>query len=104
MANMTVRIDPEKLHAAVSRAKVVEPCALVIFGGSGDLSKRKLIPALYNLERDGLLPAGVSIVGVGLDGWTTDVFRQTHREATGKFSRTKPVDEKAWDSFAKRLE
>jgi glucose-6-phosphate 1-dehydrogenase len=101
---MTIRIDPEKLHAPVARARETEPCALVIFGGSGDLSKRKLIPALYNLERDGTLPEGVPIVGVGLEPWTRDVFRATHKEATGKFSRSKPLDEKVWERFAGRLD
>ena len=76
------------------RSTKAEACALVIFGGSGDLARRKLIPALYNLARDGGLPAGVAIIGVGLDPWTTDVFRATHKEKTGKFSRTKPLDDK----------
>jgi glucose-6-phosphate 1-dehydrogenase len=100
---MTIRIDPEKLHAPVARARAAEPCALVIFGGTGDLSRRKLFPALYNLERDGALPNGTAIVGVGLEPWPLDTFRQTHKEATAKFSRSKPLDEKAWESFARRL-
>src|SRR5262245_16928775 len=104
MAKMTLRIDPEKLHAPVARARAPEPCALVIFGGSGDLSRRKLVPALYHLERDGALPPGVPILGVGLEGWTRDVFRQTHREATGRFSRSKPIDEAVWERFARRLD
>src|SRR5947209_8446632 len=104
MAKMTLRIDPEKLHAPVTHERATEPCALVIFGGTGDLSKRKLVPALYNLDRDGKLPEGVPIVGVGLDAWTTDFFRSTHREATSKFSRSKPIDEKVWDGFGKRLQ
>jgi glucose-6-phosphate 1-dehydrogenase len=104
MAKMTMRIDPEKLHSTVTvKERTAEPCAIVIFGGSGDLAKRKLIPALYNLERDGLLPVGCAIVGVGLDPWSQDVFRATHREASGKFSRSKPIEDKVWDSFAKKL-
>ncbi|MBI3726430.1 glucose-6-phosphate dehydrogenase [bacterium] len=104
MAKMTIQIDPEKLHAAVATGRAPEPCALVIFGGTGDLARRKLVPALYNLSRDGALPDGVSVIGIGLDAWTPDAFRATHREATAKFSRSKPLDEKAWESFARRLD
>jgi glucose-6-phosphate 1-dehydrogenase len=103
MARMTLKIDPEKLHSPVTNERAAEPAALVIFGGSGDLAKRKLIPALYNVERDGKLPSGVAIVGVGLDPWTTDVFRETHHEASAKFSRTKPLDEAVWNAFAAKL-
>jgi glucose-6-phosphate 1-dehydrogenase len=101
---MTIRIDPEKLHAPVVHARRLEPCALVIFGGTGDLSRRKLVPALYNLSRDGALPDGVAILGVGLDPWSRDAFRATHREATSRFSRSQPLDEAAWESFARRLD
>ena len=103
MAKMTLKIDPEKLHASVQRERAAEPCAIVIFGGSGDLAKRKLLPALYNLEREKQLPEGTAIIGVGLDAWTDEQFRQVHREATGKFSRSKPIDENVWNSFAKKL-
>jgi glucose-6-phosphate 1-dehydrogenase len=105
LAKTTMRIDPELLHAASQpEEKKAEPCALVIFGGSGDLSKRKLVPALYNLMKDGSLPDGTCIVGVGLDPWSTEQFRQTHHEASAKFSRSKPLDEGVWNAFANKLE
>jgi glucose-6-phosphate 1-dehydrogenase len=56
------RIEIEPTHEALPP---VEPCTLVIFGGSGDLARRRLIPALYNLLLDGLLPANFAVVGLG---------------------------------------
>ena len=58
----------------------VEPCTLVIFGGSGDLARRRLIPALYNLLLDGLLPAGYTVIGLGRKSMTDDEFRATARD------------------------
>ena len=65
-----------------------QPCAIVIFGASGDLAKIKLIPALYELLREGLLPDGFALVGYARTKMTDDEFRATCREAIGKFSRT----------------
>ena len=58
----------------------VEPCTLVIFGGSGDLARRRLIPALYNLLLDGLLPANFAVLGLGRKSMTDEDFRATLRE------------------------
>ncbi len=52
-----------------------EPCLIVIFGASGDLTKRLLMPAFYNLTCDGLLPEQFAIVGIALDELSTDDFR-----------------------------
>ncbi len=49
----------------MSMQKTVEPCVMVIFGATGDLTKRKLFPALYNLAKDNFLPESFAIVGVG---------------------------------------
>ena len=54
---MPERDDSNPLAAGLSQALLPQPCSLVIFGGSGDLAKRKLLPALYNLALDGVLPA-----------------------------------------------
>ena len=53
-----------------------EPCVLVIFGASGDLTKRLLMPALYNLACDGLLPDRFCIVGLAMDDLSTEAFRE----------------------------
>src|ERR1700742_415784 len=64
MATMEVKFTPEDLKAAQSAERIPEPTAVVIFGASGDLTKRKLLPALYHLEQSGLLPKEFAIVGV----------------------------------------
>src|SRR3982751_1372580 len=54
------------LTAGTDRALLPQPCVLVIFGAAGDLSWRKLLPALYNLNLDGVLPANFAVVGFGI--------------------------------------
>ncbi|HEY1695978.1 MAG TPA: glucose-6-phosphate dehydrogenase [Polyangiaceae bacterium] len=83
--------------------RVAAPCVFVIFGASGDLTRRKLLPALYNLAVSRLLPPGMSIVGFALNEMTDDEFRKSMREGVGQFSRRKPVDEAVWNDFASRL-
>jgi glucose-6-phosphate 1-dehydrogenase len=73
-----------------------EPCAMVIFGASGDLTKRKLVPALYTLARERLLPAGFAIVGMAR---REIPFAEQMREAADKYARRRPVDPALWSSF-----
>lgn len=80
--------------------RVVEPCALVIFGASGDLTRRKLLPALYALAQEKRLPPALRIVGVGRR--ETD-FVEDMRSAVEQFGRLQPLVTTAWDVFAKRL-
>jgi glucose-6-phosphate 1-dehydrogenase len=75
---------------------------LVIFGGAGDLAHRKLLPALYNLDVDGVLPASCVVVGVGRRDLTDDGYRAFARDGVERFSR-RPIDEARWDAFARRL-
>ena len=63
-----------------------DPCIMVIFGASGDLTKRLLMPALYNLACDGLLPEQFAIVGMAMDELTTDQFRDRMTTATSRSS------------------
>jgi glucose-6-phosphate 1-dehydrogenase len=79
------------------------PCVFVIFGASGDLARRKLLPALYNLAVSRLLPAGMSIVGFALTEVGEDEFRRSMHDAVAEFSRRKPIDETVWQDFASRL-
>ncbi len=65
------------------------PCTLVIFGASGDLTKRLLLPSLYHLAEDGLLPERFAIVGVSREEWTGTDFRDRMREAIGTWSARK---------------
>src|SRR6202521_5622902 len=64
MATMEVKFSPEDLKAAQSAERIPEPTAVIIFGASGDLTKRKLLPALFHLEQAGLLPRDFAVVGV----------------------------------------
>ena len=64
MATMEVKFSPEDLKAAQSAERIPEPTIVVIFGASGDLTKRKLLPALFHLEQSGLLPSDFAVVGV----------------------------------------
>ena len=65
----------------------VPPTALVIFGATGDLAHRKLLPALYNLAHEGALPERFSLIGVSRSEMPDDEFRDTAREAITQFSR-----------------
>jgi glucose-6-phosphate 1-dehydrogenase len=75
---------------------------LVIFGGSGDLARRKLIPALYNLLLDGVLPADLAVLGLGRKSMSDSDFRAIAREGLIKYSRQK-LDENKWKEFERRL-
>jgi glucose-6-phosphate 1-dehydrogenase len=76
---------------------------IVIFGASGDLTHRKLIPALYNLANDGLLPPNFAVIGFARRSKTDETFRQECYEGVKEFSRSKPIDENVWAEFAKIL-
>ncbi len=80
-----------------------EPSVMVIFGASGDLTARKLMPALYNLALNRYLPAGFSVIGVALTPWSEQEFKTQMAEAVTKYSRTQPVDRSVWQSFAEGL-
>ena len=72
---------------------------MVIFGATGDLSGRKLLPALYNLAKQRLLPAGFAVVGAAIDDLTDDGFRKHAADVITKFSRTQPVDPAILQTF-----
>ncbi len=78
-------------------------CGVVIFGASGDLMARKLMPALYALAAQRLLPHCFSIVGVARRDLSEDGFRQQMREAVEQFSRFGPIRSEVWDSLAQTL-
>src|SRR5207237_10568921 len=88
--------------ARLRHREVHQPSAIVIFCSSGDLTHRKLMPALYNLAADGDLPAGVAIVGFARRNKSDDEFRRDLEEATRKFSR-QPVRDEIWKTFAQSI-
>ena len=73
---------------------------LVIFGAGGDLARRKLIPAMYNLSLDQLLPDRLAIIGLDRKAMTDDEFRRRLREGVDEFSRRGKTDEASWNAFA----
>jgi len=83
--------------------KVVEPCSVVIFGASGDLTSRKLIPALYQLFKEKQMPPDFRIVGFARREKSDASWRKELRDALDQFSRTKPVEEPVWEEFARHI-
>ena len=90
------------LREGLSSRPLPQPCSIIIFGASGDLTYRKLIPALYNIAADGDLPAALSVVGFARREKTDESFRTELEEAARKFSRSGLNDE-VWASFAERV-
>jgi glucose-6-phosphate 1-dehydrogenase len=77
-------------------------CVMVIFGAGGDLTKRKLIPALYNLAKDRLLSPQFAVIGFSFDSLTTEAFRSQLTKDIKEFS-SEPVDSHLWDWFLERI-
>src|SRR5215204_7631639 len=78
-------------------------CAIVIFGASGDLARRKLIPAIYELAREKLLDDQSIIVGFSRSEISDEEFRKSAREAIQEFARSKPIDETLWKKLEPRF-
>src|ERR1700722_7807226 len=83
-------------------ARKADPCVMVIFGASGDLTKRKLIPALLNLATAKLLPEAFAIIGFASNDLTTETFRNQLTEDIKQFASC-PVTTEMWDWFLKRI-
>jgi len=100
MSNSATPINP--LREGLSSRAMPEPCTLVIFGATGDLTHRKLVPALYNLAADGALPPAMSVVGFARRDKSDEIFRGELEDAAKKHSR-QSVHEELWGSFAASL-
>jgi glucose-6-phosphate 1-dehydrogenase len=94
---------PNPLAESTRMEKMPDPCMMVIFGASGDLTKRKLIPAIFDLARQGLLPSGFTIVGVGRTAMSTDTFREYMLAAMKEFGRLQETEKILWETFARSL-
>jgi len=82
--------------------RVADPCLMVIFGATGDLTKRKLIPALCNLAKANLLSPHFAIIGFADDDLSTETFRQQLSEAVKEFA-TSPIAPETWEWFLERI-
>jgi glucose-6-phosphate 1-dehydrogenase len=80
----------------------VHPTTLVIFGGTGDLAHRKLLPAIYNLAHEGALPERFNLIAVSRSEMDSDEYRQLARESIGKYSR-RPPDEQVLDKLLEQV-
>jgi glucose-6-phosphate 1-dehydrogenase len=98
MTTETVQANP--LREGLRLERTPEPCVMVIFGASGDLTKRKLIPALYNLSRERLIPAGFSVVGFARRPLSDEQFRVNMLDGVNHFSRSRPAQPAVWETFA----
>jgi len=94
--------DVNPLLEGLREARIPQPCAIVIFGGSGDLAKRKLIPALYALASDGLLPPGFTVIAAGRTHISDDEFRTAMRADVARYGRVE-LRADVWDGFAEGL-
>ena len=80
-----------------------ESCVVVIFGASGDLTKRKLVPALWSLFQGRVLPEPCAVIGVARSEMSNEEFRKRMREAITDFARVQPPSARVWDRFASSL-
>ena len=103
MTAMTSSNSPAKTSGGNGDRKNLDACSIVIFGASGDLTARKLIPALYHLFKEKLMPATFRVIGFARREKSDALWRQELRTALDQFSRTKPVDEKVWAAFAENI-
>src|SRR3954462_4716634 len=80
-----------------------DSCLLIIFGASGDLTKRKLVPALYDLACAGCMAPGFEVLGVSRTELSSDEFRAAMQESAMKSRDTRAFTDTCWESFANRL-
>jgi glucose-6-phosphate 1-dehydrogenase len=80
-----------------------DPCVVVIFGASGDLTKRKLLPALYRLMKQRLIPSEFAVLGTARQVMGDDDFRAAMRDALGTFGGEEKLDDTVWESFARGI-
>src|SRR4029077_16937856 len=90
------------LREGLSTRAVPHPCSIVIFGATGDLTHRKLLPPLYNLAADGELPAAATVIGFARRPKSDDDFRKEMEDAVKNFSRQTVRDE-IWKTFGQSI-
>ena len=93
---------PNPFATGLPVARIPDPSTMVIFGATGDLTRRKLLPSLFVMHRQGVLPQGFSLVGFARRPWDDQVFREYFHDALVK-SLDKEPEPDVWDSFAQQL-
>lgn len=95
-----IESDLKVPHEKISVKCLADSCIVVIFGATGDLTRKELVPSLFNLSCKKLMPSPSAIIGFARRSWGDDGFREKMSEAVKKNSE---CDEKEWNDFAKRL-
>src|SRR5438477_196034 len=98
------RLIANPLREGLRLERIPEPCTMVICGATGDLTVRKLGPALYNLMLGGFLPPEFSVVGFARRPISDDEFRELLRQGIDQYSRNRPVKPSVWKSFSRGIE
>ena len=91
------------LRAGLESDRIAEPCNIIFFGASGDLFKRMLLPAMYNLRLEDIMPTNFGIVGFSRTEYTDEQFRSYCKENVDQFSRSGSTKEPMWSDFAAKL-
>jgi glucose-6-phosphate 1-dehydrogenase len=91
------------LREGLISRRTPEPCVLVIFGATGDLTHRKLVPALYNLAHEGQLPSSFAIVGFARRPKTNEEFRVELQQGVQQFSRFSPINRAVWETLTQGI-
>jgi glucose-6-phosphate 1-dehydrogenase len=97
------QLPSNPLREGLTNRRTPEPCVLVIFGATGDLTHRKLVPALYNLAHEGQLPSSFAVVGFARRPKTNEEFRAELQQGVEQFSRFSPVNPAVWDALAQAV-
>ncbi|HAG81097.1 MAG TPA: glucose-6-phosphate dehydrogenase, partial [Cyanobacteria bacterium UBA12227] len=90
------------LRVGLQQERSPEPLIMVIFGASGDLTQRKLVPAIYQLKRERRLPPEITVVGVARRDWSHEYFREQMKEGVEQFSDGIQSEE-LWQDFEQGL-
>lgn len=101
--NGIAQVSTNPLRAGIESSRITEPCTVVFFGASGDLFKRMLMPAIYNLRLNDILPANFGLIGFARTPYTDEQFREYCKECVNGFSRSGPVKESLWNDLAQRI-
>ena len=91
------------LREGLASNRITDPCNVVFFGASGDLMKRMLLPAMYNLRLEDILPAQYGIIGFSRSEFDDDQFRGEMKKSVDEFSRSGPAKDPLWSDFAGHL-
>jgi glucose-6-phosphate 1-dehydrogenase len=97
-------VQANPLREGLRHERMAEPCTMIICGATGDLTERKLAPALHNTFMGGFLPPEFTVVGFARRGWSDAEFRDHLLEAVNKHSRNAPVKPEIWASIAEAIE